>query len=136
MRTEYDRWNWQIHAPQRFTHCVQVLGVYPEYNQLWDLENCGISNVYAMMPPDPMHVIAGIQYHLISGVLRQCHKALCTDQLNPDRATWHLFNTTLDARVRAVGNTQNTIDMSSHVQRTFERIYQSACTAHGQTTYA
>jgi len=136
LRTDHDRWNWQIHAPQRFMHCAQVLGVYPEYNQLWDLENCGISNVYAMMPPDPMHVIAGIQFHLISGVLRQCHKALCPNQLNPDRSTWHLFNTTLDARVRAVGNTENTIDMSSHVQRTFERIYQSACTARGQTTYA
>ena len=62
--------------------------------------------------------------------------ALCTDQLNPDRATWHLSNTTLSARVRAVGNMENTIDMSSHVQRTFERIYQSSCTARGQTTYA
>ena len=52
-------------------------------------------NVYAMMPPDLMHVIAGIQYHLISGVLRQYHKALCTAQLNPNKSTWHKFNTTL-----------------------------------------
>jgi len=113
-----------------------VLGVYPEYNHLWDLAKCGFFNVYAMMPPDPMHVIAGIQFHIISGMLRQYHKALCTEDMNPDKPTWHKFNTTLDARVRTVGNTLNTVDMSSHVQRTFDRIYQSACSARGQTTYA
>ena len=125
-----------MHAAERYSHCAQVLGVYPEYNHMWDLENIGFFNIYAMMPPDPMHVIAGIQFHLISGVLRQYHKALCTEDMNPDKPTWHKFNTRLDARVRAVGNTANTVDMSSHVMRTFDRIYQSASSARGQTTYA
>ena len=57
---------WQVHAAERYSHCAQVLGVYPEYNHLWDLAKIGFFNIYAMMPPDPMHVIAGIQLHLIS----------------------------------------------------------------------
>ena len=103
---------------------------------MWDLAKCGLFNVYAMMPPDPMHVIAGIQFHLMSGLLRQYHQALCTEELNLDKYTWHKFNTTLDARVRTVGNTLNTVDMSSHVHHTFDHIDQSACSARGQTTYA
>jgi len=126
----------QIHAPERYTHCAQVLGLYPEYNQLWDLEKYGLSNVYAMMPPDLMHVISGIQYHLMSGVLRQYHRVLCTDQHNPDKPTWHQFNSILDARVRVAVDLPNTVHMSSHVARTFQRIYQGACSARGQITYA
>ena len=68
------------------------MGLFPDYNQLWDLDKCGIFNIYAMLPPDPMHVISGIQLHIISGVLRMYHGALCTEDMNPDKATWHKFN--------------------------------------------
>ena len=64
------------------------------------------------------------------------HRALCTEDMNPDKAIWHKFNLNLDARVRAVGSTANSVDMSSHVQRTFDHIYQSAFSARGQATYA
>ena len=32
-----------------------MLGVYPEYNHLWDLAKCGFFNVYAMMPPKALY---------------------------------------------------------------------------------
>ena len=48
MQTDYDTWVWQIHAEQRFMHCAQVMGAYPEYNQLWDLVDCGVANIYTI----------------------------------------------------------------------------------------
>jgi len=57
----------QIVAPERYTHCAKIMGLFPDYNQLWDLDKCGVFNIYAMLPPDPMHVISGIQLHIISG---------------------------------------------------------------------
>ena len=123
-------------ASERYSHCARVMGMFPDYNQLWDLDKCGVFNIYAMLPPDPMHVISGIQLHIISGILRMYHGALCTEDMNPDKASWHSFNMKLDDRVRTVGQTENSVDMSSHVQRTFDRIYQSAFSARGQATYA
>ena len=126
----------QIVASERYSHCARVMGVFPDYNQLWDLDKCGVFNIYAMLPPDPMHVISGIQLHIISGILRMYHRALCTEDMNPDKASWHSFNMKLDDRIRTMGQTENSLDMSSHVQRTFDRIYQSAFSARGQATYA
>jgi len=126
----------QIVAADRYSHCARVMGVFPDYNQLWDLDKIGVFNIYAMLPPDPMHVISGIQLHIICGMLRMYHRALCTEDLNPDKATWHTFNSHLDARVTAVGGSPNSVRMSSHVQHTFARIHQSAFSARGQATYA
>ena len=35
----------QIVAAERYSHCARIMGVFPDYNQLWDLDKCGVFNI-------------------------------------------------------------------------------------------
>ena len=127
----------QIDASVRHKHFAVVFRVYPEYNQMWDLADTGLVNVYSMMLPDPMYVISGpdLQYHVMSRVLQQYHRALLYSNQNLSKHSWQKFNEILNAWVLATISSPGSIDMSSHTARIFERIYLGACSARSQSTY-
>ena len=40
----------------KYDHCCKHLGVFPDYNPMWDLYKF---DVYQQTTPDPMHVLDG-----------------------------------------------------------------------------
>jgi hypothetical protein len=46
----------QVLSVAKYDHCCKHLGVFPDYNPMWDLYKF---DVYQQTTPDPMHVLDG-----------------------------------------------------------------------------